>query len=107
MPFQIGGLPWHCSAPIKENSLVHDLDLPEDRIMTRVADLLDPEVVEEAAESVNAKFGRVDALIHLVGGWTGGKTIAESAAEDFKFMLDQHAWTTIHLLQDIIKPKVL
>ena len=28
-------------------------------------------------KSVSAKFGRVDALIHLVGGWTGGKTIAE------------------------------
>ncbi|MBN1454263.1 MAG: SDR family oxidoreductase, partial [Anaerolineales bacterium] len=30
---------------------------------------------------------------------TGGKTVAESEVDEFKFMLDQHVWTTIHLLQ--------
>ncbi len=83
----------------KLDALARDLNLPTDRILTHAANLLDPEAVRDAAEAVSAKFGRVDALIHLVGGWTGGRTIAESAAEDFKFMLDQHAWTTIHLLQ--------
>ncbi len=62
-------------------------------------DLLNGSAVRDSAEAVSAKFGRVDALIHLIGGWTGGKIIAESDADEFKFMLDQHAWTTIHLLQ--------
>ena len=83
----------------KLDVLAHDLNLPTDRVLTHAANLLDPDAVRDAAEAVSAKFGRVDALIHLVGGWTGGKTIAESDADDFKFMLDQHAWTTIHLLQ--------
>jgi NAD(P)-dependent dehydrogenase (short-subunit alcohol dehydrogenase family) len=87
-------------------SLADDLNLPADKVLTQAANLLDAEAVKTAAEAVSAKFGRVDALIHLVGGWTGGKTIAESDADDFKFMLDQHAWTTIHLLR-AFSPKLV
>lgn len=83
----------------KLDSLARDLNLPEDRILTHTANLLDESAVRDSAEVVSAKLGRIDALIHLVGGWTGGKTLAESDAEAFKFMLDQHAWTTIHLLR--------
>lgn len=83
----------------KLDSLARDLNLPADRILTHAADLLDADAVRDSAEAVSAKFGRVDALIHLVGGWTGGKTLTESSVDDFAFMLDQHAWTTIHLLR--------
>jgi len=83
----------------KLDALARDLDIPEDRILTRAIDLLDGSAVQEAADAVSARFGRVDALVHLVGGWTGGRTIAESAVDEFRFMLDQHAWTTIHLLR--------
>ena len=41
-------------------------------------------------------------MIHLVGGWTGGKTIPESSADDFESMLNQHVWTTFHLLQAFV-----
>ena len=76
----------------KLDALARDLNLPEERILTHTADLLDADAVRDAAEAVSAKFGRMDALIHLVGGWTGGKTIAESDADDFAFMLNQHTW---------------
>ena len=83
----------------KLDALNSDLNLPEDRILTRTIELLDVPSVQEAARAVSARFGRVDALIHLVGGWTGGRTISESGVDEFKFMLDQHAWMTIHLLR--------
>jgi len=83
----------------KLDALARDLDIPEDRILTRAIDLLDGSAVQEAADAVSARFGRVDALVHLVGGWTGGRTIAESAVDEFRSMFDQHAWTTIHLLR--------
>jgi NAD(P)-dependent dehydrogenase (short-subunit alcohol dehydrogenase family) len=81
------------------DDLAHALNLPESRLLTQVADLRDGDAVRSAAEAVSARFGRVEALIHLVGGWTGGKTIPESSAEDLDFMLGQHAWTTFHLFQ--------
>lgn len=83
----------------KLDALARDLNLPEGRILTRAIELLDQTAVQETARAVSAKFGRVDALIHLVGGWIGGRTITESGVDAFKFMLDQHAWTTIHLLR--------
>jgi NAD(P)-dependent dehydrogenase (short-subunit alcohol dehydrogenase family) len=81
------------------DSLRRDLNLPEDRVFASVIDLQDGEAVRYTAEAVSVKFGGAHALIHLVGGWVGGKTLIESSAEDLKFMLGQHVWTTFHLFQ--------
>lgn len=86
----------------KLDSLSRDLNLPGERLFTTVVDLRDGQAVRSAAEAVTAKFGGVHALIHLVGGWTGGKTIPESSAEDFTSMLGQHVWTTFHLFQSFM-----
>jgi NAD(P)-dependent dehydrogenase (short-subunit alcohol dehydrogenase family) len=83
----------------KLDSLTHDLDLPNERFYAQAVDLLDGHAVHDSAQAVVAQFGSVHALLHLVGGWTGGKTIPESSADDFESMLNQHAWTTFHLLQ--------
>ena len=83
----------------KLDALARALNLHEARLLTLVADLRNGEKVRSAAEAVSAKFGRVDALFHLVGGWTGGKTIPETSADDLDFMLNQHVWTTFHLFQ--------
>lgn len=81
------------------DSLAGELNLPAERILTHAADLRQKDSVRSTAEAVTVKFGRVDGLIHLVGGWTGGRTLAEADAFDFESMLDQHAWTTFHLFQ--------
>jgi NAD(P)-dependent dehydrogenase (short-subunit alcohol dehydrogenase family) len=86
----------------KLDSLVRDLNLPSERIHTQAIDLLNGQAVHDSAETVLSKFGSVHALIHLVGGWTGGKTIPEAGAADFESMLNQHAWTTFHLLQAFV-----
>lgn len=83
----------------KLDSLISELKLPNDRFLTLVADLRDGDAVRAAAEAVSDKFGRVDALIHLVGGWVGGKTLPEASAEELESMLGQHVWTTFHLFQ--------
>jgi len=81
------------------DALRADLNLPEDRLFTSVLDLQDGEIVRSTAEAVSVKFGGAHALIHLVGGWVGGKTLIESNAEDLQSMLGQHVWTTFHLFQ--------
>ena len=83
----------------KLDSLVHGLNLPSERLLASVVDLLDGQAVRDSAEAVSAKFGGVHALIHLVGGWVGGKTLPEVSADDLTFMLNQHVWTTFHLFQ--------
>lgn len=81
------------------DSLARGLKLPSDRIFARAVDLLDAPTLRATAEAAAAQFGGIHALVHLVGGWTGGKTILESPAEDLTFMLDQHVQTTFHLFQ--------
>jgi NAD(P)-dependent dehydrogenase (short-subunit alcohol dehydrogenase family) len=83
----------------KLDSLVKELNLPEDRLFATIVDLRDEQAVRDAAEAVSKKIGGVHGLFHLVGGWTGGKTIAETPIEDLENMLAQHVWTTFHLFQ--------
>jgi len=80
-------------------ALAADLKLPTARLLARAADLRNPEEVRAAERFIVTKFGRADVLLHLVGGWTGGKTLPETPAADLETMLNQHAWTTFHLLQ--------
>lgn len=81
------------------NQLALELNLPEERILTHVADLTVADAVTRAAAAVEAKFGRADILLHLVGGWTGGKSLIETPREDLQNMLNQHLWTSFHLTQ--------
>jgi len=83
----------------KLDSLVRDLNLPEERLFASIVDLRDGDAVHSTAEAVSAKFSGVHALIHLVGGWVGGKPLPEISMDDMNFMLDQHLWTTFHLFQ--------
>ncbi|MGW7293943.1 SDR family NAD(P)-dependent oxidoreductase [Streptomyces xiamenensis] len=49
-------------------------------------DLLDPEATRAWATRAEREFGRVDGLVHLVGGWRGGKTFAETGLEDWALL---------------------
>ena len=81
------------------DALTEDLNLPAERLLAAMVDLRDGEAVRATAEAAAAKFGGVHALIHLVGGWVGGKTLVEGDANDLDLMLSQHIWTTFHLFR--------
>jgi NAD(P)-dependent dehydrogenase (short-subunit alcohol dehydrogenase family) len=83
----------------KLDALTAELNLPPVRLLSHAAELRSPEAVRAAATFVNSKFGRADILLNLVGGWTGGKTLAETPAEDLETMVAQHLWTTFYLVQ--------
>jgi NAD(P)-dependent dehydrogenase (short-subunit alcohol dehydrogenase family) len=83
----------------KLDVLTRDLNLPNERLFTSIVDLRNGQAVQDSAEAVSKKFGSVHALIHLVGGWVGGKTLAETSVEDLESMLGQHVWTTFHLFR--------
>jgi NAD(P)-dependent dehydrogenase (short-subunit alcohol dehydrogenase family) len=78
------------------------LKLPEDRVLTGAFDFTAPKAAQAAANAVQEKFGRVDILVHLVGGWTGGKPVTEVPASDVSDMVNQHLWTTFYLAQAFV-----
>lgn len=52
-------------------------------IDTDVVDLLDPVATRAWADDLAARHGRVDGLVHLVGGWRGGTPIEDAPLEDW------------------------
>ena len=71
-------------------------------MLTGAFDFTQPDAAQNATQQVLQKFGRVDVLLHFVGGWTGGKPIVEVPAEEVANMLDQHLWTTFYLAQALV-----
>src|ERR1041385_5125453 len=51
---------------------ITDADFPHPRFLGVPADLLDPAQTAGVMETVVARWGRIDALVHLAGGFTGG-----------------------------------
>jgi NAD(P)-dependent dehydrogenase (short-subunit alcohol dehydrogenase family) len=59
----------------------------EPAIETDVVDLLDAGATTNwAADLAKRHDGRVDGLVHLVGGWRGGTPIEEAPLEDWDFL---------------------
>ncbi len=76
--------------------------LPEERWLIRAVDLRDPGATQMAANAVIEKFGRAEILLHLVGGWAGGKKLVETAPNQVAEMLQQHLWTLLHLTRAFV-----
>ncbi|MFF5477872.1 SDR family NAD(P)-dependent oxidoreductase [Streptomyces sp. NPDC012935] len=49
-------------------------------------DLLDREATREWADRIEKDFGRVDGLVHLVGGWRGSETFIKTSLDDWDFL---------------------
>jgi NAD(P)-dependent dehydrogenase (short-subunit alcohol dehydrogenase family) len=88
----------------KLDSIVRDLNLPSERLFAQTVDLLNEQALHDSAEAVLSKFGSVHALFHLIGGWSGGKTFAETPSDDLESMLNQHIRTTFNLFKAFQEP---
>jgi len=73
-----------------------DLGLPEDRYDGRTVDLLSEDATREWASALVDRFGRVDVLLHLVGGWKGGDPIATTPLSEYEWLHDLLVHTVQH-----------
>lgn len=90
----------------KLNRLVDSLALPETRVVACAADLRDRQAAAQAARQILEQFGTIDIVLHLVGGWTGGKPLVELPETDLEDMVGQHIWTTFHVIQAFVPSMV-
>jgi NAD(P)-dependent dehydrogenase (short-subunit alcohol dehydrogenase family) len=68
--------------------LVRELGLPEERIDARVVDLLEEHDTQAWADAIAERFGRVDGVVHLVGGYKGGEPIKTTSLGDYTWLHD-------------------
>jgi NAD(P)-dependent dehydrogenase (short-subunit alcohol dehydrogenase family) len=81
------------------DKLAADVDAKAD---TAAVDLLDPEDARAWATGIADRLGRVDALVHLVGGWRGGKPIEEAPLEDWDTLEKSLVRTLQHATQAFV-----
>jgi NAD(P)-dependent dehydrogenase (short-subunit alcohol dehydrogenase family) len=62
------------------------LGLPAERWDGRAVDLLGEAATREWCAALLERFGRVDALLHLVGGWRGGEPLATAPLADWDLL---------------------
>jgi NAD(P)-dependent dehydrogenase (short-subunit alcohol dehydrogenase family) len=78
------------------------LALPDERVLLHAADLRASASAVAAVEAAFERFGRIDALAHLVGGWTGGVHCVDAADDAYATMLEQHLWSTLYVLRPLV-----
>jgi NAD(P)-dependent dehydrogenase (short-subunit alcohol dehydrogenase family) len=70
---------------------------------TAVATTLDSlDAAKKATDSIIARFGRIDVLAHLVGGFAGGQTVADTDDATFQRMFDMNLNSAFHMLRAVV-----
>ncbi len=77
-----------------------DFDHPNFTALPATLDTLD--AAKRAAESVISRFGKIDLLAHLVGGFAGGQTIADTDDATFQRMFDMNLNSAFHMLRAVL-----
>ena len=88
----------------KLDALSEELAIADDRLDTQVVDLLDENAAIGWTKALTERFGRVDGLAHLVGGWKGGEPLATSSLDDYELLHDLLVRTLIHTSRAFFEP---
>jgi NAD(P)-dependent dehydrogenase (short-subunit alcohol dehydrogenase family) len=78
------------------DALPGEAGIPAERWDGRAVDLLDEEAARGWCAALVERFGRVDGLIHLVGGWRGGEPLHEAPLADWDLLHDLLIRTVQH-----------
>ncbi|HEY6369400.1 MAG TPA: SDR family NAD(P)-dependent oxidoreductase [Candidatus Sulfotelmatobacter sp.] len=77
-----------------------DFDHPNFTALPAALDSL--EAAKKASDTVITRFGKIDVLAHLVGGFAGGQTIAETDDATFQRMFDMNLNSAFHMLRAVL-----
>ena len=66
------------------------------------ADLLDRAQAEAAARTTIARFGRIDVLCNIAGGFRMGTPVHETTDEDWKFLFDINVRTLLNAVRAVV-----
>jgi len=66
------------------------------------AEIATPSGAKNVADKVVARFGRLDIVVHTVGGFAGGQTVAETDDATFQQMFELNLNSTFYLLRAVI-----
>ena len=66
------------------------------------ADLLDRKGAEALAQAARARFGRIDVLCNIAGGFRMGEKVHETSDENWDFLFDINARTLLNAVRAVV-----
>lgn len=84
----------------------HFGDWPEDRVLLIAADLLDARAVTQAAQQAQQRFGRIDVLCNLAGGFDMGTPVHATPLAAWQRQYELNVLTALHSIQAVVPQMV-
>jgi len=69
-------------------------------------DLLQPEAIRAAVDKTLAKFGRIDILCNIAGGFRSGSSVHETSPELWREMIDMNATSVLNMASAVVPAMV-
>lgn len=83
------------------DSLQHVFGDEGERRLFEAADLLDASQVENTVKTAIARFGRVDVLCNVAGGFRMGPAVHETSDQDWNFLFDLNTRSLLHAVRAV------
>jgi len=87
-------------------SCADELPIAADRVAVLVVDLFDQASVNQAVQETLAKFGKIDVLANIAGGFTMGSKLHETTDRDWDLMMDLNLRSILHTCRAVV-PQLL
>jgi len=78
---------------------IADPDFPHKRFSSLQAEITGGESAAKIIDAAMGRSGRIDALVHLVGGFAGGKTVTETDDDVVDRMLEMNFLSAFYLIR--------
>jgi NAD(P)-dependent dehydrogenase (short-subunit alcohol dehydrogenase family) len=80
-------------------------DFASGRFAAFPANLTDAESAQKAVDEISSRFGRIDALVHLTGGFAGGTHVGDTPADTYTGMMQLNFSTAVNIVSAVL-PKM-
>lgn len=77
-------------------------DFSSPRFVAMASDLTDPASANQLVDCVMQRFGRIDVLVHVMGGFSGGKPVAEIDDATWDRMMNLNLRSGFNVLRAVI-----
>jgi NAD(P)-dependent dehydrogenase (short-subunit alcohol dehydrogenase family) len=81
---------------------IQQSDFPGDRFVAIPADFSDAASVQNLTDQTIARFGHIDVLVHVAGGFAGGTPLHETDEKIWTQMLDENLTAAFHVARAVI-----
>jgi NAD(P)-dependent dehydrogenase (short-subunit alcohol dehydrogenase family) len=87
---------------LRRDSLEHSYGAETATRQFVAANLLEQDAVHAAVQAAVARFGRIDGLCNLAGGFRMGEAVHETQDRTWDFLMDLNARTLLHMARAVV-----